>query len=364
MFEIAIKVDKISEETKNETLVVKILSLTERETKSDRGEGVYHFGLMGDDSGTIPFTAWTMPASIRAGDVVELKNFTARKYNESLRVYIDAKTDVVLRPDDKIEVKRVYREYKIKDLSLKDVFVVVSGRIEDQLEKEYEKDGSTRNVTHSTLTDDTGSIRLSLFDRKLEDGSFYRIEGAKLSEYKGKYRLTAGEKTHIEKISEFATPDEKLYDICELSRPVDSISITGMVVFLGEKGGLVRRCSECRKTTEDVKCPDHPDADLFLDLYAYFTVEDGTGDIQCNAGRAPLMSVLGLTEEALDISKPKVSRADVMRNLREKLFSVPLLLHGDCTLGPNGPSFRVRKVEMVDEQRLKKIGENMQEEIL
>ena len=93
-----IKIDKLDENTKNETIVVKILSLTEKETKSEKGEGVYHYGLIGDETGTMPYTAWALPATIRQGDVVELRNFSVKKYNDSLRLYLDTRTDVILRP--------------------------------------------------------------------------------------------------------------------------------------------------------------------------------------------------------------------------------------------------------------------------
>ncbi len=360
----AITVDKIGEQTKNETMIVKIISLREKETKTERGEGVYHYGMLGDGSGTLPFTAWSIPATIRAGDVVELKNFTVKKYNDALRVYIDSRTEVVLRPDDKLDVKHVYREYKIKDLNIKDAFVSVSGILKDPIEKTYEKDGQSKTVVHCTLEDDTGSIRLSLFDRKLAPGRYYKIDGAKLSEYKGRYRLTAGDKTQIAEVSSFRIPDTKIYDINELMRPVDSVNVTGVAVFLGEKGGLISRCSECRKTIDDIRCPDHPEAKIFLDLYAYFTIEDGTGDIQCNVGRAGLLELLNLKEEDLNIDKPKVSKAEVSKRLAEKILSVPLLLDGDAVLGTNGPLFRARRIRRMDEPLLKTVLQAYEGEML
>ena len=360
----AITVDKLGEQTKNETMVVKIISLREKETKTEKGEGVYHYGMLGDGSGTLPYTAWSIPATIRAGDVVELKNFTVKKYNDALRVYIDSKTEVVLRPDDKLDVKHVYRDYKIKELNLKDAFVSVTGILKDPIEKTYEKDGQTKTVVHSTFEDDTGSIRISLFDRKLAPGRYYKIDGAKLSEYKGRYRLTAGDKTQIAEVGSFRIPDIKIYDINELARPVDSINITGTVVFLGEKGGLISRCNECRKTIDDIRCPDHPEAKIFLDLYAYFTLEDGTGDIQCNVGRAGMLELLNLKEEDLNIEKPKVSRADVSKRLAEKILSVPILLDGDAVMGTNGLSFRARRIRRMDEPLLKKVMEAYEGDML
>ncbi len=355
------KVEQLSEQTKDEMIVVKILSLTERETKNERGEGVFYFGLMGDDTGTMPYTAWTMPATIRSGDVVELRNFNVKKYNDSLRVYIDSKTDVILRPDDKLEVKRVYREYKIKDLSMKDQYVTVTGKVRDVLEKTFEKDGAKRDLTHCTLEDETGSIRLSLFDRKIKEGTF-RIEGARLSEYRGHNRLSAGERANITSAKVEIPSDYRIYNIFELSSPVDSISITGLVVHVGEKGGLMHRCNECRKTIEDIRCPEHPDAGYMLDLFSYFTIEDGTGDLQCTAGKPALADLLGIKDEDLDPSTSKLSKSDVNSRLMEKLVNSPMIMTGDFVNGSNGQTFRVRKIERMDADMIKKVDLRFQEE--
>ena len=58
----------------NMSLKAKIVSLQQRKIKNEKGETVYFYGILGDQSGTISFTAWAFPATIQAGDVVEIKN--------------------------------------------------------------------------------------------------------------------------------------------------------------------------------------------------------------------------------------------------------------------------------------------------
>ena len=359
-----VKIDKLDENTKNETIVVKILSLTEKETKSEKGEGVYHYGLIGDETGTMPYTAWALPATIRQGDVVELRNFSVKKYNDSLRLYLDTRTDVILRPEDKMDVKRVYKEYKIKNLTLKDQYVSVSGKITDVIEKKYEKDGQQKDVSYCSLEDDTGSIRLSLFEVKIKPDKFYRLEGLRVSEFKGRLRLSGGDRTKILEIKAFDIPERKIFNIFEVTGPVDSITLTGFVVYLGEKGGLVRRCSECRKSTDDIKCPEHPDAEMFLDLYAYFTLEDGTGDSPCTAGRTPLMDLLNIKDEDLNLAKPKYSKNDIITKIEKALMPGPLSFTGDASSGSNGISFRVRKIQKISEPELRLYSQLPGDEIL
>ena len=57
----------------NVRLKAKIVSLQQRKIKNEKGETVYFYGILGDSSGTISFTAWAFPATMQSGDVVEIK---------------------------------------------------------------------------------------------------------------------------------------------------------------------------------------------------------------------------------------------------------------------------------------------------
>src|SRR5579875_1371457 len=102
--------------SENVTVVAKILSLNPRVIKNDRGETLYYYGLIGDSTGSIPFTAWSFPSGIKVGDVVEIRRGSLKDYKGSTRLYLDSRSEVILHPEESIEVKASYRLVKIGEI--------------------------------------------------------------------------------------------------------------------------------------------------------------------------------------------------------------------------------------------------------
>lgn len=357
------KVEEIKEELKGVTLNVKIVSLRQRESKNPNGEGVYYYGIIGDETGTIPFTAWSFPSSIRQGDVVELRNCSIRSYNDSLRLYVDSRSEVLLKPDEDMEVKRIYREYKIKEVSPRDAYVTVEGIIGEVVEKTYEKDGQTRTVYYFTISDETGSIRVSSFGRTLNEGSSVRMEGAKVSEYNGRHRLTIFESTAVTELPKPIEIKKRIFNIAEVSSPVDSVTVTGIAVSISDRSGLTRRCNNCRKILDDLRCPDHPDDGFFLDVFASFVLSDGSTEIHATAGRNAIAPFTGISEEELDPAKSNLTKRDAYERIRNKLSSITLKATGDVLIGQNGLNFRIRELTEFGDDESKELWTQMEADL-
>lgn len=356
-------IEDLKADEKDLNLKVKIINVEKRSTHSDRGENVYYYGLLGDETGTMFFTAWSFNPNVQQGDVLELKNCYTKEFNGTVRVYIDNKSEIILRPEETMEVKRSFKESKIKDLSPKDSYVSLHGVISEVGSREYEKDGETRKLYYGNLEDESGKIRVSSFGRDLPEGKGVKIEGARVSEYKGKLRISVNDKTKIEEV-EFTLPSgRRYYNSSDLSTPVGGVTFTGFVISLGDKSGLRLRCSECRKTIEDVRCPDHPSSPFVYDLFAYFTLSDGTGYQQCTAGRFPLMKLLGIKEEELEPDKSSLTKRDVYTRLREKLHGKPFIVEGDLAEGNNGMNLRVTDISGVTSEDVRNLMRIMEAEL-
>ncbi len=354
------KIEEITEELRGVSLNAKVVSIRQRESKSATGEGVYYYGLLGDETGTMPFTAWSFPSSIRQGDVVEVRNCSTRKYNDSLRIYVDSRSEVLLKPDEDMEVKRVYKIYKVKDITPKNPYIAVEGVVGENVEKTYEKDGQTRTVFYFTVSDETGSIRVSSFGRPIEEGSTVKIEGAKVSEYNGRYRLTIFDSTAVTPLNRAIETGSRVYNVADITTPVDSVSLTGIVVSLSDRSGLNRRCNNCRKILDDLKCPEHPDDGFFLDMFASFVLSDATAEIHATAGRGALVPFLGITEEELDPVKSNLTRRETFDRIRNGLTSLPLKLTGDVLLTQNGMNYRVRDISELQDEESKQLWTQME----
>ncbi|WP_393970857.1 replication protein A [Oxyplasma meridianum] len=356
-----IKIGDITKDSKDISIKGKILSVDKKDIKNERGESVYYYGLIGDDTGTIPFTAWAFPSTIRSGDVVEIKFCSAREYNGKIRLNIDSKTEVILKTDDTIEVKRSYKGYKIRNLNLNDPFVSIEGRIGEVKERKYNKDGEEKLLYSTTFEDDTGQVQMTSFGQKLQEGKVVKIEGARVSEYNSRLRVSIGDRTKIEE-SNNVIGEKKISNIEDINSPVGGIRIAAFAVSFGEKSGILTRCSECRKRIDDLRCPDHPTAPQMLDIFSYFTLDDGTSFVQATAGKEALLPLLGMKEDELSINNVKLNKKEIYHNLETAIQGHAFLLTGDFRNGQNGLSFRIRIMEPINNAIISEINRQMEAE--
>lgn len=356
-----INIKDLEKDSKDVSIKGKILSVDKKEIKNERGESVYYYGLIGDETGTIPFTAWAFPNTIRKGDVVEIKFCSVREYNEKLRLNIDSRTEVILKTEDIIDVKRSYKEYKIRDLSLNDPFVSIEGRIGQVNERKYQKDGEERLLYSTSVEDDTGQIQMTSFGQKLQEGKVVKIQGARVSEYNSRLRISIGDSTKVEE-SIAVIGERKISNIVDINSPVGGIRIAAFAVSFGEKSGILERCSECRKRIDDLRCPDHPNAQKILDIFSYFTFDDGTSYVQSTAGKEVLLPIIGMKDEELSLDNVKLNRKEVYDKLHEAIQGKAFLALGDFRTGQNGLSFRIRNMEYVNEATISELNRQMEAE--
>ena len=107
------------------------------------------------------------------------------------------------------------------------------------------KESLKKAIYQYILKDQTGTIPLSSFGTKLPVGKGVRIEGAKLDTFNGYYRLNTYEKTGIENVNLKITEDPEYSYIKDVKTPVGGIKVSGFIISMGEKSGLLTRCKEC-----------------------------------------------------------------------------------------------------------------------
>ena len=269
------KINEIQGNLNNIEIKVKILSVDKREITTSKGDTVYYYGLVGDDTGVLPYTAWEFPAPIKAGDVVQVKYAKTKLYNDRIRLYFDSKTELLLKPGEEMDVKNTYKEVKLMDLSTKSPFVAVTGKISNMSGKEYNKAGKTLTIYNGFIEDDTSKVRISSFGKPLENGKIYRLVGAKVSEFNRQLEISIGDKTEVF-IENEDMDFERYYKLFEVDNPAGGITIIGFIITLGTKSGIIKRCSECNKPLSTGVCPDHPDKPTKLDIFS-FSIFSGTG---------------------------------------------------------------------------------------
>ena len=114
------------------------------------------YGILGDESGSISFTAWN-DFELEKGDVVEISNAYTKEWQGETKLNLGdrtkiEKTDASKIPESSLEPK----EFKVKDLRSGLGSVEVTARILELNKREVEVDGQKKNVFSGTLGDETG----------------------------------------------------------------------------------------------------------------------------------------------------------------------------------------------------------------
>ena len=355
------KIGEITDEVQDIEMTVKILSLSQKERNSDKGNSVYHYGLLGDETGVLPFTAWNISSIVKEKDVVNIKHAYTKKYNDKIRIYFDDKTEFTLMPGVEMEVKRTYNYEKIRNLGTGSKFVALEGILSEEKEREFETNGEKRKVYSYVMEDDTGSIRLSSFGRKLPMGHGIRLEGVKIEEFNGRINASVGEKAEVQEIELQIEKGPKFTYISEIENPIGGLYISGFPISIGEKSGLIKRCKECKKKIDDERCETHPDAGFYFDIFAYFNIDDGTGYISVTSGMEALKDICGIKSDELSNEKRPPLRKEIYERIEHSLMGKALKVQGSLSKNTMGMSLRASLISSIgpeDNKELKKIMES------
>jgi replication factor A1 len=356
------KIAEINSEMLEISLKAKILSISKRETQNSKGPLTYFYGLIGDETGVFPFTAWSMPTTVRESDVYEISKCYTKSFKEKLRIYFDNRTEFKFL-NEEMDVKRTYKYFEIKDLDLKEKFVTVEGLLQSENIREYEKDGEKRKVFQYILKDQSATIPLSSFGMQLETGKYARIEGARLDEFNGYYRLNISDKAKVEYLKVDLNELDHISHIGDLKSPIGGIKVSGFIISMGEKSGLIARCAECKQKIDDIRCADHPEAKLIFDIFCYFTIDDGTDYLQVSAGYDALKNVTNISQDYLNNEKRPPLKREVKEKLNENLLHHVLVIKGNLKLSVMGLTLRSTEVSFLGDKEIVELKSNLEEVI-
>ncbi|PYB68674.1 replication factor A [Thermoplasma sp. Kam2015] len=353
------KIIEVDTAKQNIDMKVKILSLNKRTVKNERGETVYYYGIIGDETGTLPFTAWVFPPAIRVGDVVEIRSCYSSIYNGKIRIYVDGRSEVILKPDVDMEVKRTSDLVKIRDISLSMPYVSVVGKITGVHKREYENEGISKNVYQAYIEDETARVRISSFGKVLQENDVVRIDNARVTQFNGYISLSIGDNSKIEAVNTTIPDKPRHIFISEIRSPVGGITIAGFVVNVGQGSRIFTKCSVCKKIVENGKCNDHPKAPVYPDLFGYFSISDGTGTITCYINGDSFLPYAGIPQEQFRRDAYSMNpNAIIKKNLIGKCISVT----GDLRMQDDKITLNVQSIRAISAEDNREITNIIEEE--
>ncbi|MFA0832909.1 MAG: OB-fold nucleic acid binding domain-containing protein [Methanobacterium formicicum] len=323
------ELNSIEEDGEEVDIVGRVVNLYEpNEFQRDDGtSGMVRTAEIADDTGMVRVSLWDNKAEypMKEGDAIKIENARTRlgDYQVDLSV---GKTSRLIEPTEE-EIKdlpslkdvesMIYQTKKIHELVEGDRDVSLFGRVLSVAEPTQftKSDGSTGIVRSMEIADDSGVVRVSLWDDQantsFKEGEAVKIENPRVNLRNNNIELSVGRTTIITKPEEdeasVPSLDEiegKLYpskNIGDIEEGDQSIKVSGEVVDIRGSKILFEMCPNCNKRVnwvdnayicdicgEEIKKPN-------MLMIISLMLEDDTGTISITFFRKAAEEVLGMT---------------------------------------------------------------------
>jgi replication factor A1 len=309
------------------------------------------YGIIGDETGTIPFTSWGT-IDVEKGDVVEVSNAYTREWQGAVqlnlgdRVYIE-KTNKDRLPKSAFQP----REVKVSELRSGIGRVDVTARIMNISSRETEVNGEIKKVFSGVIGDETGKAQFTAWDDfKIKEGDVLRINGGYVKSWKGIPQLTFDSSVSVKKLEkgkiskdDISANRMPLHLLAEKRGALD-VEVEGTIIDIRPGSGFVTRCPDCNRVTVDETCSIHGKVEGIPDLRLKLVVDDGTGTVGCVLNREISEKILGLI---LDDAK-KMKRDELDKKILTSLFAKKVLLKGNALGDDFGTSIVANDVDFID----------------
>ncbi len=333
---------KISELTPGEFVDIKgsVVSIKEASSTVDGEERKRYYGILGDETGTIPFSSWSSDLSyLEKGDSIRMSGALVREWNGQPQLRVTSKS-VIEKIDEDFDVKFSVRPAKEAKLcEIKDgMRVSVRARVMSIEEREITVRGEKKTIFSGILADDSGKIPFTAWkDFGLERGDVIKVDGAYARSWKGVPQLNIDERMVVEKTDEeFPSFEEldkaipmRIEDIDGKGGVTDAL-FDAVVLQVRKGSGLIFRCPKCRRVLQDGICQVHGEVEGVPDLRIKAVIDDGTGAINAIVGRALTEKILGKDlDRCLEEARKKVDTGTIARQIDDALTARHVRIRGN-----------------------------------
>lgn len=234
-------------------------------------------------------------------------------------------------------LERISRSVKIANVVPGMNSVNVTGKVVRVTEpRTFTKDGGTGQVVNIHLADETGAIRMSLWDDQValvQEGNLKEgmtidvVNGYTKQDNRGSAELRVGKKGIIKKSdSELDIKAEAVFSKDAVRKDIagvlvgDTVELRGAIVQAFEGRMFYFVCPQCEKKVPEGTCTEHGSVVPKPVLMLSGIIDDGTGNIRAVFFREAAEHVLGLkTEEAFSKSGNGINLRPLVETLQQSL---------------------------------------------
>lgn len=334
-------------------LKARVLTVNAKKVNARGEEKDILWGLLGDESGSLPYTAWRPLEGIAKGDVVAVEGAYTKEYQGKAQVNFGDRTKVMKVDDDLPKAPVTLADHKVADLKEGLRGIRLNVRVLSVAPRQVQVQGVPKTVWGGTLADASGQCEFSSWhDHGLKEGQAVTIEGGYVRAYRGMPQFTFDQDA---KVAPYAgdLPDAahlavraptSIGAVLEKGAGTD-IQLAATLLEVRPGSGLVMRCSTqgCTRVLTNGMCRLHNRVEGVPDLRIKAILDDGTGALSAIVGRELTEQLLGkkldqCVKEAQAAFRPEV----VLDQLKEKLTARVFIARGNVMSDEFGPTMIVR----------------------
>ncbi len=351
------KIGDIEGEEQGLDLKCRVVSIDDKEIEVDDEPKRIWYGILGDDTGTIPYTLWEAKSvELQKGDTIKLESAYVNMWNDKPQVNIGSKASI--KKIDKDEVPQFERQPQ--KLDLKDIRedmrnLEVKARVMSIEEKTVNTDDGEKTLYSGVMADETGKAQFSAWhDFGLEEDEVVRVKGGYVRSWRGIPQYSFDENANVTKLDHDELPEASelketsVYTITDLAKrggAVDAI-VEAVMIDIKSGSGLIFRCPECNRVIQKGACRVHGKVDGKADLRVKGILDDGTGALTVVINTDLTEDILGYDmDKAMEIAKDEMNQDVIRDEIEEKLIAQPLKVRGNVTSDDYGLMLIADEVE-------------------
>lgn len=344
----------------NVDFVAKVLSANAREIQAKGEKKQIVFGFLGDDTTTLPYTAWEIEdLQLNKGDVISVKGAYTREYQG--RVQVNFGNRVSIKKEDPSTVGDIQvaqgppRAVGIGELREAMGYVEVKGRILSLEPREVTVQGETKKIFSGVLADETGKVQFTAWsDFKLKQGEVVKVSRGTVKAWRGIPQLSFDERGEVIRIKEKYPSAEELRKtgvrmIAEIAAKGGAVDATvrGVLIEVRDGSGLIMRCQECKRALQKGMCKIHGRVDGYPDLRVKAILDDGSGAVGVVMNRELSEKLLDITlDESMQKAKEKMN-FDIVKDEMDELLTLKVLtVSGPVTADQYGLSMIAKEAQL------------------
>lgn len=365
------KLEELMANEPSVNFLARVVSINEREIETDGGRKRIFYGILGDETRTLPFTAWEVEGlELEKGDVIFVRNAYTREFREEVQLNFGIRTAIEKVDKDALPPYQpkptAANPVKIGDLRGGMSNVSIKGRVISMEKREVEVDGEEKVVYSGVLADKTGKTQFSCWhDFNIEENDVIRVEGGYVKMWRGIPQFNFDERAAVEilKDEEFPSKEElteasRLWveEIAERGGAIDA-TVRGILIDVKNGSGLIYRCPDCNRVLRKGTCRIHGEVDGIPDLRIKAVVDDGSGALTAIIGKELTETILSKSlEGCIQEAKEAMSHEVVRDELADILIAQPVELRGNVTSDDFGlmmmvQAARVLEIDIQEEAR-------------